>query len=369
MKTFRSIVVLGLLILAAAYLSGCQSTALTSAKLYIQQENYPKAEEQLKIEVKQNPQNAEAWYLLGYVYGVEGKYDEMNQAFQKCQELTDKYNKEITNVRRKYWIDNFNSGVRKLQNNQIKEAIKDFETAVKIDPKDPNAYKNLGYAYVKTNQDEKAIEAYSKALKYDSTDTKTMLTLGLEYQRMKKYDKAVEMFKRILKHEPNNADAIANLALTYDMMGNPDKALEAYNKALERNPDDTDLYFNRGLLFYKRNEYKKAAEDFERVIAKNPDDFEARFYAGSAYLNYGDTFKKKRVALEEAGKKGPEIEKLKKLEMEQYKKALVHLEKARDLRPDDPSVWNNLGIAYVRLGMADKGAEAFKKVEELQKKD
>lgn len=368
MKTLRSVVILGLLIVAAGYLLSCQSTALTSAKLYIQQENYPKAQEQLEIEVKQNPQNAEAWYLLGYVYGVRGKYKEMNEAFKKCTALSNKFEKDIRNVRRKYWIDNFNAGVRKLQKNQIKEAIKDFKTAILIDPEDANAYKNLGYAYVKTNQDEKAIEAYSQAVKYDSSDTKTMLTLGLEYQRTKKYDKAIELFKRILKLEPNNADAIANLALTYDMMGQPDKALEAYNRALAKNPDNTDLYFNRGLLHYKNNEFKLATEDFKKVLEKNPKDYEALFYVGSAYLNWGDQFKKQRVALEDKGKKDSKIKELKKKEMDKYKVALKYLERARDVRPDDPNVWNNLGIVYVRLGMSKKGVEAFKKVEALQKK-
>lgn len=356
-----------LLVFAALYYVGCQSTALTSAKLYIQQENYPKAIEQLQIEVKQNPQNAEAWYLLGYTQAMLGNFKEMNEAFEKSLAISNKFEKDISTVRRKYWIDNFNLGVRNLQANKFEEAIKNFEVATMIDPKDANAYKNLGYAYIKLGNDEKAIEAYEKALKYDSTDTRTMLTLGIEYQRLQKYDKAAEMFSRVLALEPTNSDALANLAMVYDLKGESEKALEAYNNALAKNPDDTDLYFNRGLLFYRKEKFDEAVKDFEKVLLNNPKDFEALFYMGSSYLNLGDRLKKERVALEEQGKKDSKIKELAEKEKKYYEEALKYLEKARDLKPDDANVWNNLGIAYVRLGMSEKGMEAFQKVEELQK--
>ncbi len=367
MKAAKIVVLLLLGSLAVIYFVGCQSTALTSAKLYIQQENYPKALEQLEIEVKQNPQNAEGWYLLGYVYAMEGRFEDMNRAFAECQKLTNQYDKDIQTVRRKYWIDKFNSGVRKLQAEKFEDAIKDFETAVLIDPEDPNAYKNLGYAFIKIGKDDKAVENYELALKYDSTDTKTMYVLGLEYQRMGNYEKAAQMFQKILDLEPGNADALSNLALTYDMMGEPQRAMSAYNQALAHAPDNPDLYFNRGLLYYKRDDFIAAAKDFEKVLEYNPEDFEALFYAGSAYLNMGDKIKQERMKLEEQGKSNSEIEKLKAQEKELYKKALQYLEKARDVKPDDINVWNNLGITYVRLGMTQKGVEAFKKVEELQK--
>ena len=45
----------------------CSSTEITSAKLYLQQENYDKAKEVLQKEIEKNPQSAEGYYYLGLV--------------------------------------------------------------------------------------------------------------------------------------------------------------------------------------------------------------------------------------------------------------------------------------------------------------
>ena len=56
------------------------------------------------------------------------------------------------------------------------------------------------------------------------------------------------------------------------------------------------------------------------------------------------------------------------LERDEHEKAVPYLEKAVKFRPEDPVLWNNLGVAYVNAGMEDKGKEAFDKSEALQKK-
>jgi len=51
---------------------------------------------------------------------------------------------------------------------------------------------------------------------------------------------------------------------------------------------------------------------------------------------------------------------------ENYEKAIPYLEKATELRPDDASLWTNLGVAYINLGIKEKGEAAFKKAEEIK---
>ena len=52
-----------------------------------------------------------------------------------------------------------------------------------------------------------------------------------------------------------------------------------------------------------------------------------------------------------------------------YSQSIEPLEKAISIKPDSPNIaniWNNLGVAYIQKGDKDKGAECFKKAEELQ---
>ncbi|HDL18548.1 MAG TPA: tetratricopeptide repeat protein [Bacteroidetes bacterium] len=368
MKTFRSLLLASLaLVIVTSYL-GCKSTAFTSAKLYLQQENYPKAIQFLEQETAQNPQNAEAFYLLGRCYARDKRYKEMNDNFDSSIKISKKYEKEINITRKKYWIDSFNTGVRDLQNQKPENAVKDFEIALTIDPKSADTYKNMAFAYIRLNNHDKAVENYKKAIELDSNDTKSMLALGMEYYNTKKYNECIAIMKKLLEKDPENKDAVSYLALSYDLMGNREKALEAYANALAKNPKDSDLYFNRGRLFYNANDYVNAAKNFEKVAQLSPEDFDAIYNVGNTYLSIGNNLQKERKALEKKNGDEKKINDLKTQEMANYKKALTYLEKAVKLNPEHHNAWYNLAVTYVRLGMVEKGKEAFAKSDELEKK-
>lgn len=368
MKIFRNFLFVGLALVIATSYFGCKSTAFTSAKLYLQQENYPKAIQFLEQEITQNPQNAEAFYLLGRCYARDKRYKEMNDKFDSSLKISNKFEKEINTTRKKYWIDSFNAGVRDLQNKKPEDAVKDFEVALTIDPKSADTYKDLAIAYVRLGNHEKAVESYKKAIELDPNDTKALLALGMEYYNNKKYDECINTMKELLKKDPENKDAVSYLALSYDLQGNREKALEAYANALAKNPEDSDLYFNRGRLFYMANDYVNAAKDFEKVAELSPEDFDAIYNVGNTYLSIGDNLQKERKALEEKNGDEAKINDLKSREMANYKKALTYLEKAVKLNPGHHNAWYNLAVTYIRLGMAEKGKEAFAKSDALEKK-
>jgi len=84
MKRF---VPLALLFLAAVYLSStgfqCGSAETTSAKLYIQQKQYAKAEESLVKQLAKNDKDEEAWFLLGQVRHETRNFIGMNDAYTR----------------------------------------------------------------------------------------------------------------------------------------------------------------------------------------------------------------------------------------------------------------------------------------------
>ena len=151
-------------------------------------------------------------------------------------------------------------------------------------------------------------------------------------------------------------------------MDQKDKALETYQKALEVNPDNMDLVFNLGRLYFLQEDYDAAIAQFDKVIATNPEDFDANINVGNAYLSIADHMRRKAVEEEEAGKtfSDKDIEDLKNKIAELHNQAIPYFEKAVSLRPDNSNAWYNLGVAYVNCGMAEKGAEAFDKAEELK---
>src|SRR5512140_2550402 len=112
----RRIFPLTILLLVAVFISTtgfqCGSAELTSAKLYINQKQYDKAEASLVKELQKNDKNEEAWYLLGQVRMEMKNYNGMLEAYKKSLELSDTHKAEIARNRLAVWAMMYNEGVK-----------------------------------------------------------------------------------------------------------------------------------------------------------------------------------------------------------------------------------------------------------------
>ena len=62
-------------------IGGCQSSTMTAAKLYEKQGDVLKAKEQWLNVLEVDPDNMEAHFSLGKIYGGEGEYEKMVTSF------------------------------------------------------------------------------------------------------------------------------------------------------------------------------------------------------------------------------------------------------------------------------------------------
>ncbi len=374
MQRIHSILLVSALLVVLLFLFGCQSKELTSAKVYIQQEDWDKAEEQLKMAVELYPNDAEAHVLLAEAYGRKGQWADMAKELDATSKIGPQFDDRVKYLRDKHWVQQFNKGVGKVkagneapdaesQKARLKEALDAFKTCPVIDPNRVDAYKNIAFVLIRLDSTEAAMQAYKKVIELDPKDTKTMLQIGALYYDQKEYEKCIEMMDKILAIEPDNIEAISQKAFSYDSMGKSDEALAAYNTALEKNPKNPDIIFNLGRLYYMRKDYPEAIKEFKRVLEISPDDYEATLNIGNAYLSLAEKYLKPLRDGEEMST--AEAEKIKDKAMQQFREAIPYLEKAANMK-NDPLVWTNLGVAYVNIGEKEKGEAAFKKGEDVK---
>jgi len=329
------------LLIALIVMTGCQQTAVTSAKVYMQQENYDKAIEQAQQAVEAVPTDAEAHYVLGMAYGKKGMYAEMNEAYTKSLEFSDIHKEDITHDRKIYWVKVFNIGVNQIKQDKIKDAISSFELAKKLLPEKVETYKNLAYCHSLLKENDKAIEIYNQGLEIAPDDLEIKKFIGHIYYTQKEYDKAIEVLAGVIeKADPSSPvykDALFDMAYSYDLKGEPENAIKTYENALKLVPDDLDLIFNMARVYFLQENFDQAIKYFSQLLEKDPDDFASNLSIGNAYI-----------------------------QKEEYKKAVSYLEKAVELKPDNVNAWNNLGVAYVRIGETEKGEAAFNKADSLK---
>lgn len=147
----------------------CASAEFTGAKMKITQKNYTEAKRLLETEVKNNPGNDEAWYLLGAICSEDKEYVRMNEAFNEALKLSDKHKTDIQNTRFNRWGVHINAGVKALERatpestSYFDEAISEFHNAIAAFPDTSLSYRYLGYAYNNRQEYEEALKAYGMA--------------------------------------------------------------------------------------------------------------------------------------------------------------------------------------------------------------
>ncbi len=121
------------------------------------------------------------------------------------------------------------------------EAIKMYQEANKISPKNNLAWANLGYLYIDLGKYEEAEKCLLQAIKNKPTEVGYYVDLSLMYyEKMGKKDKAEQILLQGLSNDlnKNSGTLMSALASYYEKEGNNAEALKWYGKMLEINPDN-----------------------------------------------------------------------------------------------------------------------------------
>ena len=371
MKQLLSLGSFMLLCVGLLLIVSCQTKEVTSAKVYIQQDDWDKAVEQLEVAVKLYPNDPEAHYLLAQGYGKKGLFPEMVREMDASLAAGPTFEADISKLRQYYWGTSFNTGIKRHKENDTDAAIQYFQTSIMIDSTRAEGYKNLAIMYTNQGKTEDALKVYETLLKYQSNDVAVYRQLSQVRRELKDYDGAIDALKKAIEIDPSDNVSLSNLAITYDMAGKKDEAFKMYEEALSKDPENTDLMFNYGQLHFGNGNFEKAIALFDKVIAASPDDYDSNLRVGYAYLGMADEFLNQLKEGEEGGKEITEEDR------ETHKgffcKSVPYLEKATKAIDADPSissdpskVWHFLGVAYINCGQKEKGEAAFAKEDELK---
>jgi len=329
--------VLSLLSLFALFL-GCQSTALTAAKLYIQQNEPLKAEEQLQQALQTEPQNPEAHFLLGKLYADQGRYPEMAASFVRSLELGPKFAPQIQEQRQHYWAREYNEGVRQAsaQSPAFPEALAAFQRATVIDPARLESWRNLAYVYYQLDSLDTTIRTYQHILALAPSDTSTLYSIGvlcLKQGRAQEAEAALAEYNRL---KPGNAEGLVNLAVAHVEQGELAEAERAYHEAAQAAPQDHRPYYNLGNLHFNQKNYPAALAAYQRAAELAPADLDSRYNLAVAHL-----------ALEQVDSAFPILQQL----------------AAED--PGNAAVWRELGRIHAIKGRVKESEEAYARADSL----
>ena len=289
-------------------------------KLYYRQK-YSEAVAAFEEALKYNPNNADAWQVLGEIY---------SSSLKDTDKALDCYNKaiEINPEHVKAWAG---LGVVYFSLNDKTKCAESYTRAAQIgekilaqNPNDVKTLMNLGQVYngmamLKISGGKNAVDYFQKAASIEPTNREIWVLLALSYMSpVRNNDKILECYKKILEFDPNDIFALNSIGVHYALFRNDtDTALKYCNKALQIDPEFAIGYASLGHIYKKMQNFEKAIENYKKATEFAPDNSFNWSFLGDVYS-----------------------------EIKSYWQAVQCYEQALKIAPKDAFMWAELAYLY-----------------------
>ena len=140
----------------------------------------------------------------------------------------------------------FQHGASFLHEGRNADAEREFRSAIRLDPKLPEAYLDLGLVLGREGKMAEAIETIRKALELNSHLESANMFLGIFQYQTGQTDAAIGSLHQEIALNPKNGEALSWLGIAELASGRPELAVGPLDAASELSPDDLNLLEYRG---------------------------------------------------------------------------------------------------------------------------
>lgn len=157
-------------------------------------------------------------------------------------------------------------GIVNFQQNDFLEAELCIKKAIKLEPR-VYYLENLAKLYLEKGDFLQSITLYEDIVNINHT-YENLFNLALAYKNMHRWEEAKKTYNEALKVNPEGYESYYNLAYLAFNDNEPYRAIECYKKALEIKPDDWESRYFLGLAYMQVKDYKNGLNAFEARLCK-----------------------------------------------------------------------------------------------------
>ena len=173
--------------------SSTNKSLFEKAHAAVEKKDYANAVKLLSQIVENDPNDFQAWSLLGTLYLTQEKSEQAENAYLKAIEVKPTYAVPLVNL-----------GKLRMSQKRYEEAVDLLTRAVELQPQSPDANLLLGEAYLHEKKGSKAIPYLNEAAKLGRIEAH--LDLAWLYNAAGLKDKAVVEYEELLKKKPDYPD-------------------------------------------------------------------------------------------------------------------------------------------------------------------
>ena len=226
-------------------------------------------------DVKIDARQSQSHYKLGLEFAQLSLFKNALEEF----DLAIKFNPEDARIYRKKGILLF--GMKKYE-----AAKNNFQKTIELDAKDVQAHINLGMVHYTSGNKTGALKSWEHAigLKPDDNDSKALNNIGNIYKAKNDLPKAIEYYQKAITYEPANSTYLNNLGDSYRIKGALVKAEEILLRSLEVDTNGMLTHFNLGVLYQTEGKFNEAIDSFQKSLNINPFYTEAYYQLATTHL-------------------------------------------------------------------------------------
>lgn len=272
-----------------------------------------------------DPENPDAWHLLGMTLFALKRYEAAIECLEKALRIVQRHPEVMANL-----------GVVYRSSGRLDDAKSVLLQAVAIEPNSASLQSNLGTVYLELDELELAERHFENALAIDGQFGQAAMNLGNLWQQQGRFADAETVYQNLLERRPGDAAVLNNLGETLRHLGKSQQAVKVLNQAVESEPDCVEYRINLGRVLSNVGRIDEARSHFEKLIESFPELTKPFQYLGKLQLA-----------------------------QRELTDAVANLESAVELDPKDGYALTGLGLAYLESGRVREAEVCFRSVIEL----
>ena len=332
-----------------------KETYLRLGKIYMENQQYPKALDLFTRMAKEFPHYYVAFFYLGEANMMTNNLGPAEQAFLKSIELEP----DLVEARFRLidiYRENLKTSGRKPNAKDRKTLLGYFEDILDIEPENLQARLETALLIYQEGDRARAEEMFAGLTREARTDSRLVMTAVDTFISRKRGQDAVIVFSQMLKNDPDNDNLIFFTAMAHESAKDYQKAVDLYRRVSPEHPQYKKAVLTAAFLYRDMGKTKEAIQFLEDHHAKSPKDIDILLYLSSFYEKE-EELEKAILVLEEGLAYSPEnttllfrrgaIQDKKGLRQEciQTMKEIIRID------PEDASALNYLGYTYADMGI------------------
>lgn len=281
----------------------------------------------------------------GNLYVAETTYNDILKVYPECAEAF------------------FGLGLINYYKGLMDEAVKYYKQSIDLNNESEICFNAYAVALSAANRHEEAIKAWESALKLKPAFPEALCNMAHTYWLMEKHEDAKDAAERAIKIKPDYADAYVNLSNPLLGLGKKEDAKGALEKAIALNPSLPNSYINLGNLLWTMGQNTEAEKMARKGIELAPQNAVAHNNLGNILRDQGN-FKDAEGCYRTATKLKPDYYQAHNnlcivlMDLLRYDEAVSAAQYAITFKKDFADAYINLSIAHKELGNREQAKQA-----------